>query len=100
MESKARDENDIILNNSTLNKEFEKKRLRYIRFCLMKLNSSLPVSQSHCARMIQDDTNSSDSITSQSSTALVTLLVEVWDIYLEYLTTHTSMHSTNEFRKV
>ena len=58
------------------------------------------MSQSHCARMIQDDTNSSDSITSQSSTALVTLLVEVWDIYLEYLTTHTSMHSTNEFRKV
>ena len=58
------------------------------------------VSQSHCARMIQDDTNSSDSITSQSSTALVTLLVEVWDIYLEYLTTHTSMHLTNEFRKV
>ena len=38
--------------------------------------------------MIQDNTNSSVSITSQISTALLALLVEVWDIDLEYLTTH------------
>ena len=45
--------------------------------------------------MIQDNTNSSVSITSQISTALLALLVEVWDIDLEYLSTHTiSMHST------
>ena len=51
--------------------------------------------------MIQDDTYSSVTITSQSSTAMLALPVEVWDIDLEYLTTHTiSMHSTNKFRKV
>ena len=53
------------------------------------------LSQSHCACMIQDDTHCSDSIASQSSTALVTQLVEVWDIYLEYLTTHTSMQTNS-----
>ena len=40
--------------------------------------------------MIQDDTNSSDSIsiTSQSSTALLALLVKVWDLFGIFDNTH------------
>ena len=42
----------------------------------------------------------SNSITFQNSPALMALLVEVWDNYLEYLTTHTSDALDNQIRKV